>query len=167
MSRSVADQTTLCSEIEALEGLRKPGRDGSASLREFPRSVVRGMAELFPMSRLSVQDQPVEVQLRDVGRGGVGFIANVALEPGSTWRIVFKRDGYRIGEMGLVVRFCKEVRADVFLVGSQFVITSALMHLLGVNSTDIELSTVARRRFDPAADGAGDAGHFLPASDVA
>ena len=60
----------LLGELDRLETLRDPAQAGQ---RQFHRFVIRGEAELHPMSRNQLDPTPLQIQLRDVSRGGIGF----------------------------------------------------------------------------------------------
>jgi len=121
---------SLLADLARLEGIRDPARD--TGQRQFQRFVVRGDAELHVMDRHG-DDQPIPIQIRDIGRGGMGFICQQPLDSNSTWRAAFLHRGYVFGQQALIVRHCRQVQAGVYLVGSQFCIESGLMCLLGVD----------------------------------
>lgn len=122
----------LLAELNRLEGLRDPCRSGCHN-RQFRRFVVRGDAELHPMSRSRLDRAPIEVTLRDVARGGCGFVCQQPLPAGSSWRVCFLRRGYVVGEQAIVVRHCRRICGSVYLVGAQFVIDTGLLTQLGID----------------------------------
>lgn len=124
----------LLAELNRLEQLRDPNK--IRGQRQYQRFVVRGDAKLTPMDPHG-GDESLPVQLRDVGRGGVGFVCQEPLEPLSTWRLSFLQRGYVIGQQGLIVRYCQPVAGGVFLVGAQFCIETGLLSLLGVDPATI------------------------------
>lgn len=149
----------LLAELNRLEALRDPGRHG-AHPRQFKRFVVRGEAELHPMSRSRLDRSPIEIKLRDVGRGGCGFITQQPIQAGSNWRIAFLQHGYVIGEQAIVVRHCRPVSEGLYLVGAQFVMDTGLMCTLGIDPGAIhDEDTVDATLAGPDA--------FLPPSEVA
>src|SRR5580698_5769172 len=95
----------LLAELAKLEGLRNPQTE--QRLRAYRRFVLRGDAELHDMERGPTEQSPLPVLLRDLGRGGVGFISPRVLEINSTWRICFLHRGYVVGQQGIVVRHCR------------------------------------------------------------
>lgn len=123
---------TLLAELNRLETLRNPGKAGDQQ-RQFNRFVVRGDAELHPMSRSRLDRSPIEIKIRDVGRGGLGFICHERVEPGSNWRVHFLQHGYVVGQQALIVRHCRPVSEGLYLVGSQFVADTGLLTTLGVD----------------------------------
>jgi hypothetical protein len=122
------------------------------------RFVVRGDAELHKMECNRLEDYPIQVQLRDLGRGGVGFVSPIALEVNSTWRSEFHQRGYMIGQVCIIVRHCRAVRDGVFLIGSQICLESGMMYLLGINPEAV------REGDSPAA--MLDGGNFLAPTDI-
>ena len=119
----------LLQELDRLEKLRDPGRNGQ---RQFRRFVVRGEAELQPMSRSWLDPTPIAIQLRDVGRGGAGFLAPQVLAPGSCWRMNVLNHGYVVGQQGIVVRHCREISSSLYLIGGMFIADTGFLTLLGV-----------------------------------
>jgi len=119
----------LLGELDRLESLRDPERQG---LRSFRRYVIRGDAELHPMNRNRLDPTPIEIKMRDISRGGMGFICSQPLPERSSWRLCFLQHGYVIGEQGVVVRHCRQVGEGMYLIGGQFVIDSGLLVNLGV-----------------------------------
>jgi hypothetical protein len=151
----------LLNTLEELEGLRDPSRSAD-SQRQFERFRVRGDAELHPADRGRMDREPLEIQLRDIGRGGLGFITTRRLEPGSSWRASFRRQSYVIAEQECIVRHCRSVGAGLYLVGAQFVVSTGLLTLLGVDASataehDAPDEQVAR----------DEEASFLPPADVA
>jgi hypothetical protein len=120
---------SLLDELDKLESLREPEKAGQ---RQFRRFVVRGEAELHPMNRNRLDPTPLTIQLRDISRGGLGFLCDQPLEAYSAWRVCFLNEGYVVGEQALVVRHCRPVNDELYLVGGQFVIDAGLMISLGV-----------------------------------
>lgn len=125
---------SLLAELSALERLRDPSITGQ---RQFQRFVVRGDAELLPMDHSAVDEQPIHVLMRDLGRGGIGFISQKPLEAGSTWHCHFYQRGYVIGRQALIVRHCRQIQDGVFLIGAQFCVETGIMMMLGVNPAAI------------------------------
>ena len=72
---------SLLDELDKLESLREPEKAGQ---RQFRRFVVRGEAELHPMNRNRLDPTPLTIQLRDISRGGVGFLCDQARWLGHT-----------------------------------------------------------------------------------
>ena len=151
----------LLAELAKLEALRENNRTASGN-RQFQRFVVRGDAELRSMDRTCLDAAPVPVLLRDIGRGGVGFVAPVELEVNSTWQICFLHRDYVVGTQGIIIRHCRKVQDGVFLIGSQSCLETGLIALLGVDPAAI-------RDADSATEGGDDEPStvFLPPSEVA
>jgi hypothetical protein len=131
---SLTGPHSLLADLARLEGLRDPAR--SAGQRQFQRFVVRGDAELHSMDR-NGDSAVLAIQVRDLGRGGMGFVSQQELDVNSTWRACFLHRGYVFGQQALIVRHCSEVQRGVYLIGSQFCIESGLMCLLGIDPTAI------------------------------
>lgn len=128
----------LLGELDRLESLRDPGRQG---LRTFRRFVIRGDAELHPMNRNRLDPTPIEIKLRDLSRGGLGFICSQPLPERSSWRVTFLQHGYVVGMQALMIRHSRQVSDGVYLVGGQFVIDSGLMITLGIPRSAMEESS--------------------------
>jgi hypothetical protein len=125
----------LLDELAKLENLRDPAR--TAGLRQFRRFVLRGDAELHPADPTQLDRTPIDVQLRDISRGGVGFVCTRKIPARSNWRMVFLHRGYPIGEQTLCVRHGREITEGVYLVGGQYTIASGLLTMLGIEPGDI------------------------------
>ncbi|MCC6581754.1 MAG: hypothetical protein IT440_15080 [Phycisphaeraceae bacterium] len=147
----------LLDELTRLEDLRNPNR--CEGKRQFQRFVVRGDAEMAKMDRSRIDELPIPVLLRDLGRGGVGFITQIPLEVNSVWRVCFLQHGYTVGQMAVIVRHCRTVREGVHLIGAQFCSESGLLYQMGINPQAV------RDGDAPAA--ITDAGAFLAPSEVA
>lgn len=152
----------LLDELESLEGLRDPSRSAN-SKRQFDRLLVRGDAELHPVDRARMDREPLEVQLRDIGRGGAGFLSTRKLDAGSTWRLALLNQGFVVGDQECVVRHCRTVGAGLFLVGVQFVISTGLLAALGIDPE----AAVSHSHTPDAPDADDDDAAFLPPADVA
>lgn len=150
---------SLLAELNRLESLRDPAKSGQQ--RQFKRFPVRGDAELHPMSRSRLDRQPLEVQLRDLGRGGVGFICHQPLPTGSSWRIAFLQHGYVVGEQAVLIRHCHAVSDGLYLVGGQFIADTGLLTILGLDPGAVLDGDGADTPDEPPVAG------FLPPSEVA
>jgi hypothetical protein len=128
---------TLLDELDRLEMLRDPDKSITTQ-RQFTRFVVRGDAELHPMTRSCLDNTPVEVKLRDVGRGGFGFITEKPLPAGSSWRCCFLDHGYVVGEQACVVRHCRQIGPRLYLAGAQIVIPAGILLGLGVDAASLD-----------------------------
>jgi len=130
------DPKELLDELSRLEGLRSGG--GRTSRRRHKRFIVRGQAELFDTDSSSSGEPPVAIMLRDMGRGGLGFVADSSVDLGSVRRLRLTQRGYCIGETSLVVRHCSQVKDQIYLVGSQICLSNGLMFLAGVDPSMVE-----------------------------
>ena len=131
----MSDSLDLLTHLDDLEGLRSARTDHK---RRFKRFVIRGEAELHPIGASELDRTPIDIKLRDIGCGGLGFVASQPLEIGSFWRAHFLLRSYTIGQQSMVIRHCREVREDTYLVGSQFCIEQGLMMSLGVDATELQ-----------------------------
>jgi hypothetical protein len=131
----------LLDELRRLESLRF-NRSIPCGQRQFQRHVIRGDATLFPTEGKSLSDGPIEVQLRDVARGGLGFLCQEPLEAGTIWRVEFRYEGMAVADQTLVVRHHREVGEGLYLCGGQFIVSAGLLSLLGVPRRDINYETV-------------------------
>ncbi|MBL4700152.1 MAG: hypothetical protein JKX85_02750 [Phycisphaeraceae bacterium] len=129
MANTEAQQ--LLDELNRLEDLRNPAR--CEGKRQFQRYVVRSDAELVRMDRSHTLETPIPIMLRDVGRGGIGFVCTDKLDNESLWQINFLQHGFVIGHMGVIVRHCRTISDEFYLIGGQFCSDSGLLYQLGVN----------------------------------
>jgi hypothetical protein len=125
--------------LQTLESLEQ-SRDGSPASRQrrHPRLSVRGEALLVNADVGETHRQPVTVQLRDISRGGVGFLSDICFTPNTVWRLCLLEHGHLIGQQTLVVRYSRQLDQGVFLVGGQFCIESGLMIWLGVDPASLD-----------------------------
>ena len=126
--------SNLLDELSRLESLRDPERQGQ---RQFRRFAVRGDAELYPIDVARTDRQPVDIKLRDIGRGGIGFVCEQPLEVGSNWRCAFLNRGQVISQQAMIVRHCREVQAGLYLIGAQFCLDLGVMVSLGLSPNDV------------------------------
>lgn len=112
--------------------------DGGKLRRAFQRFDVRGQAKLRPVQRNLNDHDSVDIQLRDIGRGGLGFVCNHELPLGSIWNVQFVHQGYVIDTRTIQIRFVRELEPGCFVTGTQFIINDGLMALLGVSPAEID-----------------------------
>ncbi len=146
------DPRALLAVLAQLENIRDPSR--IAGLRQFARYIVRGDAELHPLGQGEINRAPIAIQLRDVSWTGIGFICNQRLNNNALFRLHMLNHGHSVGQQSMMVRHCREIRDNLYLVGGQFCIEAGMLSLLGLN---------------PGALSQGDAAteHFVPPSEVA
>jgi len=133
---SVTEPQELISVLNQMEYWRQePVKERK---RAFKRFTVRGDATIEPVTQCTVQQQPKPVMLRDISRGGIGFVLEQFIEPGSTWRIAFYNRGCKVGTQSLVVRYCRLVQDGLYLVGAQFIVEPYLMVMLGVDERALD-----------------------------
>ncbi len=124
------DPRSLLQVIAKLEHLRSAGQ--AKGLRQFNRWIVRGEAEIQGVDE-QVSGPPLRIHIRDISWGGVGFICDRALFPKTLWRMHILFREQIVGHQSMIVRHCRKVDEDVYLVGGQFVIDAGLMCILGVD----------------------------------
>lgn len=132
---NTSPKNQLLTALAALEQSRKPSP--AASRRQFTRYDVRGDAELIAPDRNQINIEPIIVMLRDVSRGGIGFVADSPVPSDSIWRIQFQQNGYDVADMNIVVRFSKLVASDIYLCGAQICVRSGIMCLLGIDAAQM------------------------------
>lgn len=146
----MSDSLDLLTHLDDLEGLRSVNSNHN---RHFKRFVIRGEAELHPLGSDELDRTPIDIKLRDIGCGGLGFVTSLPLEAGSLWRVNFLQRSYTIGQQPLVVRHCKKVQENIYLIGGQFCVEPGLMMLLGIDVADLqEQSTLAADDFAAPSD---------------
>ncbi len=148
-------------ELDRLESMRQTSPE-VVSQRLFNRYVVRGDAELWPITRTQINHEPIEIKLRDVARGGVGFVADRPLRQGSTWELNLLHSGLVTATQPIVVRYCQEVGQELFLVGAQFIASSGLLAAMGVDPATLRSDEVQKQ-----SDSGDDEEQFLSPSEVA
>lgn len=105
--------------------------------RKFRRFVIRGDAKVEPLSP-GEMEEVIRVQLRDISRGGIGFLCDRFLPPCTEWRMHFKAGRHGVGSQAMMIRYCRLVQDGLYLVGGQFVIEPYLMAALGVQEAAME-----------------------------
>jgi len=152
---ALADPTQIVEAIARLEA-KSEGHPGIEH-RLFTRFDVRTEAWLEPIEDLVERKRPIEVMVRNISRGGVGFVASRPLNVGSVWRIVFMRRGRQIASHTIALRFSQPIEDHIHLAGAQFVVDPALLLTLGVDEAQLSRDI----RYDPRRAGAADA-DFAP-----
>jgi hypothetical protein len=149
---------SLLDELSQLEALRDPAK-GELAQRQFDRFIIRADAELHPVSRNRLDSMPVEIKLRDVACGGIGFICERQLPIRTMWRVCFLHGGHVIDQQAIMIRHSRPMGDSIYLTGGQFVIETGLMSLLGVDAARLadvdgleETSQQDDVRFVPPAD---------------
>lgn len=130
----------LLDELEKLESLRDD-ISGHHRRRDL-RFVVRGNANLINLNPHRNQNIPTDAMLRDISRGGVGFLTDRSLDVGSVWRMQFIQQNYGIGETDVIIRFTREIEKHVHIVGCQICMQSGLLYLMGVSPPNIDSATM-------------------------
>lgn len=156
---------SLLGKLHSIEQAQEaPNNDNHPRL--FRRYVVRGDAMLHPMNRSRLDATPLDIKLRDVSRGGIGFICDQPIGMHTTWRLEVLIGGYAVGAQALIVRHVEEVSAGMYLIGATFVLDTAILALLGVEPTLLEdAEDIAGPRL--ASDEASDDDDFVAPAEVA
>jgi len=131
---SVAEPRNLIEVLSRMEYWRQePAVEHNRSFRRFG---ARGEATIEPVEP-AAEPHIESVMLRDIARGGIGFLCSSFLEPGTILRIGFQHHGRRIATQVACVRFCRLVQDGLYLAGAQFIIEPYLMLALGVSESDL------------------------------
>jgi len=144
--------------LNELEKLRNPVQGNSQ--RYFKRYVVRGEGALTPVEPSAIDHRPIQIALRDLGGGGVGFICDKPLDEHDLYRVDFINNGYATATQYIAVRYAKRVDEGVYLVGATFCANQGLLISQGVSALDLD-------SFIPAANAAMDAAPFMAPEDLA
>jgi len=137
---SSSDQQDLLEAVKRLEDGRDRPSDASMGNRYFHRFVVRGDCELTPVNRRQMDQSSLPVALRDIGRGGMGFLSPREIAVGSVWRAGFLLRDHIVAQQTLMVRYCQQIQEDVHRVGCDFCLDNALFCLLGVDLRELDLA---------------------------
>ncbi|MEX2670634.1 MAG: hypothetical protein WD294_00850 [Phycisphaeraceae bacterium] len=103
--------------------------------RRFRRFPVRADAKLEAIDD-DLNESPT-ILLRNISRGGVGFLVDRFIDPQSMWRIRFIMKGHVVSSQPIMVRFCRLVQNDLYVAGGQFVLEPFVMHMLGISAGDM------------------------------
>ncbi len=155
---SVLSRSNTLQQLDRLEHQRDPNGP-AARQRLFRRYVVRGDAELRPMAHTQIEHKPIEVKVRDISRGGIGFLCEQPLPENSTWELNLLEGGYSTAVQPIVIRYAQPVSDQLFLIGGQFIAATNILLSLGVEPS--------RLRDDEACGASADIDTFLPPSEVA
>jgi len=136
--------------VEVLEQLESEADHGiGAQQRRFRRFSVRAQAQLESVHSWSDAPERVSAMVRNISRGGVGFVAERSMPLGSVWRMAFERKGRQVGSQLIVVLYCRQIHEGTYMIGGQFIVEPALMLMLGVEDAalndDIRIGDVPDR----------------------
>jgi hypothetical protein len=137
----IAEPKDLMDVLARLEDVRQ--HPGVEAQRRYRRFTVRGEATLEPMAGPALED-PLTVLLRDISRGGAGFLCDRFIEPCSTWRLRFQAKRQIIGSQPVMVRFCRLVQENLYIVGGQFIVEPYIMESLGVAEEMLDQDEMVR-----------------------
>ena len=139
------DPSSLLSALSRIEAKREPSNNPDKLKRRFQRFVVRSEALLYPTDGHASKLEPIQIMLRDVNVGGVGFVCQRELPINSVWRLaVLDAHGATLALPTIAVRHCEHIQGNAWLVGSMSCFDAGLLHALGVDPTqamDIDSGT--------------------------
>lgn len=150
----------ILARLDDLEG--NANADDLQARRSFKRHTVRGDARLYPVSRLLTEDSIEDIQLRDIGRGGIGFLCKHPLPINSLYRVDLLNQGYTLSSLEVLIRHITPLSDGLYRIGATFVIQSSLLLELGVQKDALESDIVPEGSAD-----AFDEDEFLPPGEVA
>jgi len=141
--------------LEKLDSSSCPVQDQQRTFRRFS---LRSEARLETLDD-SLGTEPFNVLLRDISRGGIGFISDRFIEPGSMWRARLRDNGQIVGSQPIFIHYCRRIEDGAYLAGAQFIVESFLMRALGVPPSDLHAELM--RQHTPF-----DVSEFKPPQDV-
>ncbi|MEM6551882.1 MAG: hypothetical protein AAF750_07120 [Planctomycetota bacterium] len=150
----------ILARLDHIEG--QAHADDMQARRSFRRHTVRGEARLHPVTRLVTEDAVEDIQLRDIGRGGIGFLCKHPLPINALYRVDLLNQGYTLSSLEVLVRHVTALSDGLYRIGATFVIQSALLLELGVPKDSLESDIVTEAQQE-----ALDSDDFLPPSEVA
>jgi hypothetical protein len=142
------DPRSVLATLAEFEQSHSPAQEYSK--RRFRRLAIRGEAELQAVDRSRLDQKPIAIQLRDVGLGGLGFVAQAQLAVNSLWRCTFTSHGLVLATQTILVRHCREIPGSLYLVGCQFCIDTGLLRQLGVEPATIHSGLFEHGETDPS-----------------
>ncbi|MCK4872738.1 MAG: hypothetical protein KAS72_08450 [Phycisphaerales bacterium] len=126
--------------LETLGHIEKwRAKPASIRKRRFTRFGVRGSAILTSPAGCEHEQSTtsVTIQLRDVGRGGTGFLSDRPLRVDSPWRLTLLDEELVTHSIPFFVRYCQHVEEGAYLVGGEFGIEACVLLALGVSGRNI------------------------------
>lgn len=105
--------------------------------RRFQRFSVRSIARLWPGHADSNPAPPNEVQVRDISRGGIGFLASEPLPLGRFWQLQMLDSGVTIATVPAYCRHCHKIMEGAYLIGAEFGVPANILLSLGVTADEI------------------------------
>ena len=154
---ATTEPRNLIDVLQRLEDWRQDKPDQTR--RSFRRFPIRGEGRIEPVHESCFEQAPLKVMLRDLSRGGVGFVSERPLDVGSVWRMAFIRHDRQIGTQTFVVRFRRPIHEGLYLVGGIFTIEPHLMVMMGID--EIHLTDDIEERSGPE-----DTTAFLPPEQI-
>lgn len=129
------DPNQWLASLNELEARSNP--DADRNHRLFKRYPIRAEAELTPMSRNGLSQDSIMVQIRDLGRGGVGFLSEQPLTIHSMWQMTFLTNGYSVASQGIMVRHNSPVQGGAHLIGAGFILGTGTLVAMGIDPGEI------------------------------
>ncbi len=142
--------------VDALTEIEKwRTKPASVRKRRFTRFGIRGSGMLVEVSINANTERPhtTPVQLRDVSRGGVGFLLDRPLRVDCPYRLLFIEQELVIKSLPLFIRYCQQLEKNAYLLGGEFGAEAALLAALGVPIRDIATNDVPEDSLGAAASG--------------
>ncbi len=119
--------------------MARPEHATSADHRQYVRHIVRGEAKIEALNDHCSAEPPLHVNLQDIGRTGVMFESDRALELNSTWRLRILHRGYEVTTLPIIVKYCREAPTGAVMVGAQFMIEPFVLSFLGVAEHELRM----------------------------
>lgn len=109
----------------------------TAKQRRFARFSSRGTARIYRGDSSNGHEVACIAQVRDISRGGIGFLSNVPATAGDFWQIQLCEGNVVVDSMPAYCRFCREVVAGAYLIGAEFGVQAGVMMAMGVTPQEI------------------------------
>ncbi len=131
--------------VDALSKIEKwRGKPASLRKRRFTRFGVRGTGLLVnAVAAASASEHTsLSIQLRDISRGGVGFLHSEPLRVDYSYRLLLTDQGLVLASLPLFVRYCQQIEKSAYLIGGEFGIEASMLAAIGVPVRDIASNDV-------------------------
>ena len=107
---------------ELLSGLKSDKPTTADERRSQPRVAVRGKIRIKPTPSPTADGTPFEAWVKDLSRGGIGFLAREPLVAGQRFAATFRRPGGQLATMEYVARRCTKTTAGWFFIGARLIL---------------------------------------------
>jgi hypothetical protein len=111
--------------------------------RRYRRFSIRGDARIEPVHENAL-GETIPVLLRDISRGGIGFLVDRFIEPGSYWRLRFMSHNQIVASQPIAMRFCRLIEEHLYIAGGQFIVEPYIMAMLGVGEEQMQTDDLSR-----------------------